>query len=60
MRSIADFIAFPGRVWVILASEKLSELAIDFIEVIIPKVWGHIFSKTDKFSKIPFIFSKNE
>ena len=55
MRSIADFIAFPGRVWVILASENLAKLTIDFIGFIIPKEGEHIFSKTDVFSKNTFI-----
>ena len=59
MRSIGDFIAFPGRVWVILASEKLAKLSIDFIGFIIPKEGGHIFSKTDVFSKNTFISDKS-
>ena len=55
MRSIADFIAFPGRVWVILASKNLAKLTIDFIGFIIPNIGGHIFSKTDVFLKNTFI-----
>ena len=55
MRSIVDFISFPGRVWVILASKKLAKLTIVFIGFIIPKEGGQIFSKTRVFSKNNFI-----
>ena len=59
MRSIGDFIAFPGRVWVILACAKLAKLSIDFIGFIIADEGEHIFSKTDVFSKNAFISNKS-
>ena len=59
MRSISDFISFPGRVWANLAYVKRNRLPIDFIGFIIPDEGGHIFSKTDVFSKNTFITDKS-
>ena len=55
-----NFIVFAGRVWVVFASEKLSELAIDFIEVNIPDKGGLIFSKADRFFEKGEIWPEEE
>ena len=51
MRSIKDFIAFPGRVWVTFASENCSKLTIDFIGFIIPDEGEHVFFKNSSGQK---------